>query len=60
MISDSIDDLNVSVAALGYYLYRQAGCPYGDNLSGLTAWIDIQKTAFEQLADSTPDEETEG
>ena len=49
--SDSIDDLNVSVAAFGYYLYRQSGCPFGDSLSGFTAWIDIQKNALELLAE---------
>jgi hypothetical protein len=53
MISEDIDDIKVSVAAIGYYLYRQAGCPYGDSLSGFTAWLDTQKQAFEKLADPT-------
>jgi hypothetical protein len=51
MISEDIDDIKVSVAAIAYYLYRQIKCPYGDNLSGFTAWLDIQKEAFEKLAD---------
>jgi hypothetical protein len=34
MISEDIDDIKVSVAAIGYYLYRQANCPYGDNFAG--------------------------
>jgi len=45
------DDLKVSIASFGYYLYRVAGCPYGDSLAGFTAWIDIQKKAFAVLAD---------
>ena len=51
------DDLEMSVASLAYCLYRLAGCPYGDTVSGLTAWIDIQKKAFAVLAD--PDEQDE-
>jgi hypothetical protein len=53
MISEDIDDIKVAVTAIAYYLYRQANCPYGDNISGLTAWLDIQKEAFEKLADPT-------
>jgi len=45
------DDLKVSIASFGYYLYRVAGCPYGDSLAGLTVWIDIQKETFATLAD---------
>lgn len=56
-VSDSIDDLNLSVAALYYYQYRIVGCPYGDSMSGLTAWIDIQKEAFEKLADPTGEDD---
>jgi hypothetical protein len=31
------------VKALAYYLYKQAGCPNGDNAIGLMTWIDEQK-----------------
>jgi hypothetical protein len=51
MISEDIDNIKVSVAAIAYYLYRQIKCPYGDNLSGFTAWLDTQKETFEKLAD---------
>jgi len=44
------DDLEMSSAALAYYQYRLAGCPYGDTVSGLTVWIDIQKETFAALA----------
>jgi hypothetical protein len=53
MISEDIDDIKVSVASISYYMYRLANCPYGDNLIGLNAWLDIQKEAFEKLADPT-------
>jgi hypothetical protein len=55
-VSDSIDDLNVSTAAFGYYLYRQAGCPFGDTLSGFTAWVDIQKRAWYKLTDPSDED----
>lgn len=58
MISEDIDDIKVSVAAIGYYLYRQAGCPYGDSLSGFTAWLDIQKQAWELLVEKENNETT--
>jgi hypothetical protein len=53
MISEDIDDIKVAVTAIAYYLYRLNQCPYGDSLSGLTAWLDIQKENFEKLADPT-------
>ena len=37
-LSEPISDLNTSVVAIAYYLYRQAGCPLGDNVAGLDAW----------------------
>ena len=51
MSLDECNNLKVSVASLAYYLYRLAGYPYGDTVSGLTAWIDIQKETFATLAD---------
>ena len=53
MISEDIDDIKVSVAAIGYYLYRQAGCPYGDNFAGFSAWLEMQRDAWGKLADPT-------
>ena len=50
-MGDSIDSLNVSVASIAYYLYRLAGCPYGDSISGWTAWLDVQKEVFEKLVE---------
>jgi len=44
-----VDDLTVAVAALAYYVYKGAGCPYGDNLQGLHIWIGIQITVFSQI-----------
>ena len=57
MISEDIDDIKVSVAAIRYYLYGQLACLYGDNLSGFTAWLDTQKQAFEKLADPTGEDD---
>lgn len=34
-----LEDVGVATAALAYYLYRVAGCPFGDNLSGYEAWL---------------------
>ena len=48
-MQDSIDSLNISVISLFYYLYRQAGCPYGDSQQGLSVWIDMQKLQWKQL-----------
>jgi hypothetical protein len=52
MSLDECNNLEVSVASLAYCLYRLAGCPYGDTVSGLTVWIDIQKETFAVLADA--------
>ncbi len=46
---EEIENLNVSVASLVYYLYRQAGTPLGDNTSGMVAWLDIQKDLWRDL-----------
>jgi Protein of unknown function (DUF2934) len=35
------ENRDIHIAAIAYYLYRQAGCPLGDNVPGLDAWIDI-------------------
>ncbi len=44
-------DLQATLTAILYYLYRQAGCPYGDSLSGLTAWKRVNLDApFNELA----------
>lgn len=40
---------DVQIVSIYYYLYRLAGCPMGDNLSGLTAWISIQYESFENI-----------
>jgi hypothetical protein len=45
-IRDSIDDLNIAVCAIAYYLYRLAGCPYGETEQGYVIWLDIQKRAW--------------
>ncbi|MFA9202113.1 MAG: hypothetical protein ACEQSC_01010 [Candidatus Nanopelagicaceae bacterium] len=37
-----IKHIERSIMMLDYYLYRIAGCPYGDNLSGMTMWRNIK------------------
>ena len=51
-MEDSIDSLNISVVSLCYYLYRQAGCPYGDSQQGLSIWVDLQKERWTELLDT--------
>ena len=48
-MQDSIDSLNINAMSLYYFLYRQAGCPYGDTQQGLSAWIDIQVMKWKEL-----------
>lgn len=51
---ENIENLETHVAAIYYYLYRQAGCPFGDSLSGYDAWIEAQvKQPFETFAASS-------
>lgn len=38
-MSQEFDDVQTGLAAICYYLYRTAGCPYGDNLSGFEMWM---------------------
>jgi hypothetical protein len=57
MISDDIDDIKVNTASVAYFLYRSCECPYGDNLSGFTAWLEIQRQAFKNLADPTGEDD---
>jgi hypothetical protein len=37
-MSKQTTDLGVDIVSVGYYLYRQNGCPFGDNLEGLQRW----------------------
>jgi hypothetical protein len=49
----TLEDVQVHVAALGYYLYRLAGCPLGDSLSGYQAWLQISTIEpFNQLSEA--------
>lgn len=41
-------DNQVAIATLALYLYRQAGCPCGDNLAELNAWINLQAEIFKE------------
>lgn len=34
-------DLAIDVAALLWYLYRSVGCPFGESLSGMEVWVEI-------------------
>lgn len=47
------DELQTAVAAIGYYLYRQAGCPYGNTDTGLQGWMGRIRNEFEDLAYKT-------
>lgn len=47
----------VAIAVLALYLYRQAGCPYGESLSGLNMWVNLQMQVFEEWADKIPADE---
>jgi hypothetical protein len=57
LISEDIDDIKVAVTAIAYYLYRQLACRYGDNFAGFTAWLEMQRDAFEKLADPTGEDD---
>ena len=44
-------DLETTLTAILYCLYRQAGYLYGDSFSGLTAWKKVNVDApFNELA----------
>lgn len=52
MSSKEFDDVQMATAAIAYYLYRQAGCPLGDSLSGLNAWLKLNVLEpFNQLTE---------
>lgn len=44
-----IIETTIAVAAISYYLYRLAGCPFGDTPSGLNAWNSVQIKEFVKL-----------
>lgn len=44
------ENRDTQIASLALYLYRQVGCPYGENLSGLKIWIEMQEQVFEIFA----------
>lgn len=54
-----MEDLTVPMVAICYYLYRQSGAPYGDNIQGFTMWYDIQLQHFCQFAQETRNNENE-
>jgi hypothetical protein len=37
-MNKKMTELSVDIVAVGYYLYRQNGCPFGDNLEGFQKW----------------------
>jgi hypothetical protein len=45
-----MEDLNINTAAVWFYLYRQAGKPYGDCATGFKLWVDLQIAEFEKTA----------
>lgn len=46
------EDRNVAIVSLCYFLYRAAGCPFGDSLSGLDAWRNINMVQpFNELSE---------
>lgn len=52
-MNQEFDDVQTGLAALCYYHYRQAGCPYGDNLPGLEMWIQTNlREPWKKLVDS--------
>lgn len=53
----TFDDVQIHVAAIAYYLYRLAGCPFGDNLPGYQAWMQVSLLEpFQQLSEQASDE----
>lgn len=56
-MQDDIDSLNISTISLAYYLYRVAGTPFGDNASGLTAWLDVQKDVWREMVKPNTEDE---
>lgn len=44
-------DSETLMVALAYYQYKLADCPFGDNLTGLAAWVRIRGEEFEDLCD---------
>lgn len=51
------DEVMTYIAGIAYYLYRQAGCPYGNNLSGYQTWVEQEITVpFNKLSELQDDE----
>ncbi len=48
---DAIAQLQCAAMAFGYWLYRQEGCPYGDNHEGLAKWCGERFEEYERLCD---------
>lgn len=40
-MDEPITDVHVDVVAIAYYLYRQAGCPHGDTVTGFDSWYKV-------------------
>ncbi|HEY9657693.1 MAG TPA: hypothetical protein V6C65_04450 [Allocoleopsis sp.] len=52
------EDIQTHVAAIAYYLYRLAGCPFGNTLAGYEAWIKIALIEpFDQLCERSFEQE---
>lgn len=45
----NLEDTQIATAGLAYYLYRLAGCPFGNTLSGYQAWMEVN--VFEPFHD---------
>ena len=55
-MGEEFDDVQTGLATALYYLYRLAGCPLGDSLSGFNAWIELQRDEFSKFSDRCDDE----
>ena len=51
------EEIGTLLIGLLYYLYRQAGCPYSDSMTGLNAWVDISiRAPFSALSEQEEEE----
>lgn len=56
-MQEKLELIDVHVAAIYYYLYRQAGCPLGNNISGYAAWVELVADSFATLEDEIVEED---
>lgn len=58
MESQRIENLKNFFFATSYYLYRQAGCPFGDSSTGFHLWLNTNiKQPFEVFCRACEEQE---